>query len=224
MIETESPRSNDIEMNNDGAELKTVVKQSQASAKVHKDARAAQLTTKKSISTSESSSMFTTQLNTTGYVGAVVDLEPELPRSNVIEMDGCSAELKTVVNRSEVAAKVQKKEQLTRKESMSESGSLSATQLNTDGWVGAMTVNNEANEGLDKYANIERVLKAVDPDDYVYYLNNFKREKVDDATLQKIKLRYSRNDMIWGKKLIPAHGPCQDFLDVLYADVCSLPF
>ena len=97
----------------------------------------------------------------------MADLEPETRRSN-----GDVSEMKTVVSQSEVVAKVRKDGQLTRKESMSESGSLSATKLNTDGWVGAMTVNNEANEGLDKYAEIERVLKAVDPDDYVYYLNN----------------------------------------------------
>ena len=144
--------------------------------------------------------------------------ETESPRSNDIEMNGGGAELKTVVSQSEASAKVQKDGQLTRKESMSESGSLYATQLDTNGWIGTMTVNSESNEGLNKYANIERMLKAVDPDDYVQYLNNFKREKVDDARLQKYKLRYSRYDKIWEERFIAAYGPCQDFLDLLYAD------
>ena len=109
--------------------------------------------------------------------------------------------------------------ELTRKESMSESGSLYATKLGTHGWIGAMTVKNKANEGLDKYANIERMLKVVDQDGYVHYLNNFKREKVDDARLQKYKLRYSKNDKIWEERFIAAHGPCQDFLDLLFDDV-----
>ena len=124
---------------------------------------------------------------------------------------------------------VQNEKQTKRMESTSESYNglyaaqttkgLYAAQTTGKGVPAMVATANGGGEGLNKYADIERMLKIVDPDDYEQYLNNFKREKVDDARLQKYKLRYSRENKIWGEKLIPAHGPCEDFLDLLYADV-----
>ena len=109
--------------------------------------------------------------------------DTETAGSNVIEMTDEGAESKTDVGQMETSTEVQKDAQPVRQRSMSESSNLYGTHLNTNGFIRAITVNNEANEGLSKYANI--------PEENVNYLDNFKREKVDD------KLTYSKDDEIW---------------------------
>ena len=78
------------------------------------------------------------------------------------------------------------------------------------------TAGNEGEEGHDKYANIGVLLKAVETKDYEQYLDNFKREKVDDVRLEECKKKYSREHPLW-TQLIPAFGDRQDFIKHLYA-------
>lgn len=80
-----------------------------------------------------------------------------------------------------------------------------------------MTVTPSSEEGLaNKFAMVESILKQAEPDDYLQYLDNFKKQKVDDVRLDKWKNTTSRDDDIW-KGLIDAAGPRKDFLDVLFA-------
>ena len=78
------------------------------------------------------------------------------------------------------------------------------------------TAGNEGEEGHDKYARIGVLLRAADPTDYEEYLDNFRREKVDDERLENYKGEYSKEHPLW-KQLIPPHGVRKDFLDHLYA-------
>ena len=75
---------------------------------------------------------------------------------------------------------------------------------------------NEGEEGHDKYAKIKILLKAVEPELYAKYLDNFKNENVDDVRLGKYKSEFSRDHEIW-TKLIPAFGTRHDFLKHLHA-------
>ena len=94
---------------------------------------------------------------------------------------------------------------------------VTSTTTGMDDMYSSTTTTTGGMEGINKYSNIVNILQAVEPDEYTQYLENFKREKVDDQRLQKYKVRFSRHHQIW-KQLIPAFGTRQDFLDCLYAN------
>ena len=64
-----------------------------------------------------------------------------------------------------------------------------------------------------KYASIESVLKAVEPELYKKYLDNFMKQNVDDVRLAKYKNEFSRDHKIF-KMLNHAYGRRKDFLEI----------
>ena len=88
----------------------------------------------------------------------------------------------------------------------------------TNGILSSSTTTRGVTEGFDKFERIEDMLKTVEPDEYMQYLNNFKREKVDVVRLENYRTEFARDHEIW-RMLIPAYGTRKDFLDILYSEV-----
>merc|ERR1712228_176347 len=86
------------------------------------------------------------------------------------------------------------------------------TTTNNDGTGGG--------EGMDKYQEIEMKLKEVDDENWKQYLDNIKKEGIDDKTLQSKKFLDTFHDKheLWAE-LIPLRVPRTYFVSTLYGDV-----
>merc|ERR1711997_252554 len=60
---------------------------------------------------------------------------------------------------------------------------------------------NDGGEGMNKYGRIERILKEIDDDDWLSYLDNFKKQKMDDKAVFDENL-FGKDHSIW-TSLIP---------------------
>merc|ERR1712228_210892 len=75
---------------------------------------------------------------------------------------------------------------------------------------------NEGEEGVNKYEKIENILRQID-DESERYLNNFKKEKMDDKAVFEQQL-FVQNDKIWSE-LMPEKAVMKRFLRV--ASICA---